>query len=181
MLATFDIPVLETERLIMRGFGGQDVEPMSRFFASEESRFYGGPLDKGQAWRRLATYAGQWQLHGHGEWAIELKQTGAFAGFCGPWSPPDLPEPEIAWALLPEFYGKGYAAEAARRAIQFVYDDLKWPTVMSLIEANNLPSIRLAERLGAHYERDYREHGWDARIYRHLDPVAFAASEGAAA
>ncbi len=167
------IPVLETERLIMRSFGQDDIEPMVEFFADEESRFYGGPLDKPEAWRRAATYAGQWLLNGYGEWALESKETGQFVGFCGPWHPPDLPEPEIAWALLPDYYGNGYASEAAKRALRYVYHDLGWPTVMSLIEAENVASIRLAERLGARFERDYKEHGWNARIYRHLGPENF--------
>lgn len=168
-----EIPVLETSRLVLRPFCRDDFEPMAAFFAGGESRFYGGPLDFAQAWRRLATYAGQWLLNGYGEWALELKETGEFIGFCGPWFPPDLPEPEIAWALLPAHYGRGYAAEAAARALQFVYGELGWSTAMSLIEAENAASIRLAERLGARYERDYREHGWNARIYRHLPPAEF--------
>ena len=168
-----DIPVLETDRLILRGFRKSDVVPMTAFFAGEESRFYGGPLDEAQAWRRLATYAGQWLINGFGEWALESKETGDFVGFCGPWYPPDLPEPEIAWALLPEHYGRGLAAEAAKRAIRYVYEDLGWSTAMSLIEPANEASIRLATCLGASFERDYLDHGWNARIYRHLPPTRF--------
>ena len=172
-MITSTIPVLETERLIMRSFEKSDVQPMLAFFADEESRFYGGPLEAGQAWRRVATYAGQWLLNGFGEWALELKESGQFVGFCGPWHPPDLPEPEIAWALLPEFYGKGYATEAATRVLIYVYRDLGWTTAMSLIEAENQASIRLAERLGAKFERNYQEYGWDAQIFRHLPPDHF--------
>ncbi len=167
------IPSLETDRLIMRSFRSSDVEPMVSFFASDESRFYGGPLDRSQSWRRTATYAGQWLLNGYGEWALESKENGNFVGFCGPWYPPDLPEPEIAWALLPEFYGHGYATEAAQRALQFVYQELGWSTAMSLIEAENEASIRLALRLGAKFEKNYTEHGWNAQIYRHLPPDEF--------
>ncbi len=164
------VPVLETERLIMRSFQQSDIAPITSFFAGEESKFYGGPLDQAKAWRNLAIYAGQWSLNGFGEWALERKQSGEFVGFCGPWYPPDLPEPEIAWALLPTHYGNGYATEAANRALQYVYQDLGWPTAMSLIEAENRASIRLAERLGAKFEQNYRKHGWDADIYRHLSP-----------
>ena len=167
-----DIPVLETERLVMRSFRREDFAPMAAFFADERSIYYGGPLSGGDAWRRLATYAGQWVLNGYGEWALENKATGSFVGFCGPWHPADLPEPEIAWALLPEHYGKGYAFEAAARALRYVYEELKWPTVMSLIEPDNAPPIRLAERLGASAEDTIEIYGRKAVIYRHLPPKA---------
>ncbi len=65
------------------------------------------------------------------------------------------------------------AAEAAKRAIRYVYEDLGWSTAMSLIEPANEASIRLATRLGASFERDYLDHGWNARIYRHLPPTRF--------
>lgn len=165
-----DVPVLETERLIMRAFRREDFAPMAAFFADERSFYYGGPLPAGDAWRRLAAYAGHWVLNGFGEWALEEKNTGRFVGFCGPWHPADMPEPEIAWALLPDHYGKGYAFEAASRALRYVYEDLKWPTVMSLIEPDNAPSIRLAERLGATAEKTLEIYGRDAVVYRHLSP-----------
>lgn len=165
-----DIPVLETDRLIMRSFRAEDFGPMSAFFADERSFYYGGPLSAGDAWRRLATYAGHWVLNGYGEWALEEKASGAFVGFCGPWKPGDMPEAEIAWALLPEHYGKGFALEAAKRALQHVYDVLKWPTAMSLIEPGNAASIRLAERLGAKAESKMEIYGREAVVYRHLPP-----------
>ncbi len=165
-----DVPVLETERLIMRSFRGEDFGPISGFFADERSFYYGGPLSAGDAWRRLATYAGHWVLNGYGEWALEEKASGAFVGFCGPWKPADMPEPEIAWALLPEHYGKGFAFEAAKRALRHVYEALNWPTVMSLIEPGNAASIRLAERLGATAERKMEIYGREAVVYRHLPP-----------
>ena len=169
-----DVPVLETGRLIMRAFQPSDVEPMFAFFADEGSKFYGGPLDRAEAWRRLASYAGQWQLNGFGEWALQHRQSGKFLGFCGPWFPPELPEPEIAWALMPDSYGHGYATEAANRALQYVYQELGWSSAMSLIEPANDASIRLAGRLGATFEKPFREGGWDARIYRHLSPAEHA-------
>jgi RimJ/RimL family protein N-acetyltransferase len=169
-----DVPSLETERLIMRSFKSDDFEPMAAFFAGADSFYYGGPLDRSEAWRRLATFAGHWVLNGYGEFALEEKATGAFVGFCGPWKPAGATEPEIAWALLPDYYGKGYAGEAAKRAIKYVYEDLKWSTVMSLIESGNTSSVRLAERLGAKAETSVEIYGREAVIYRHLPPTAFA-------
>ena len=167
------IPTLETERLIMRSFAGGDLDSMTEFFADEGSFYYGGPLKAEDAWRRLATYAGHWILNGFGEWALEEKSSGKFVGFCGPWKPAGYAEPEIAWALLKRYYGKGYAREAAVMALKFVYETLGWPTAMSLIEPGNAPSVKLAERLGAKAESRFDIYGREAVIYRHLPPAAF--------
>ncbi len=173
MTKALNIPTLETPRMVMRGWQSSDIEPMIAFFANDESKFYGGPFNEAEAWRRVASYAGQWQINGIGEWVLEHKDSGEFLGFCGPWFPAEYPEAEIAWALLPQHYGHGYAYEAAVRAIQYVYQDLGWTTVMSLIEAANTASIKLATRLGAEFEKPFRENGWDAQIWRHLPPTKF--------
>ncbi len=168
------VPVLETERLIMREIHPSDFEPFARFFADEVSKFLGGPLDKTKAWRKLALYAGQWSLNGFGEWALEVKESGKFAGICGPWFPLGWNEREISWALMPDHFGKGYATEAAHRTLQFAYQDLGWSTAISQIEPENSPSIRVAKRLGAVYEKDFSDHEWSGQIYRHLPPQEHA-------
>ncbi len=168
------VPVLETERLIMREVKPSDFKPFAAFFTDEVSRFLGGPIDAIKAWRKLSLYAGQWSLNGFGEWALETKSTGEFAGICGPWFPLGWNEKEISWVLMPGHYGKGYATEAARRALQFAYQDLKWKTAISQIEPENVASIRVAERLGAKYENDFSDDDWSGRVYRHLPPAEHA-------
>ena len=56
------VPVLETERLVMRGFAGEDFEPMAAFYADPMSSFYGGPCSREEAWRKFAMYPGHWAL-----------------------------------------------------------------------------------------------------------------------
>ncbi len=164
------VPVLETERLIMREISSSDIDAFAAFFAADESRFLGGPVDREKAWRKLSLFAGQWSLNGFGEWALEVRESGEFAGLCGPWYPEGWPEQEIAWALMLGHYGKGYATEAANRALQFAYQNLGWTTAISLIDRANTASIRLAQRLGAKFERECPVHGSPGSIYRHLGP-----------
>lgn len=165
-----DIPTIESERLIMRDFRDADFEPMADFFASDISSFYGGPCDRADAWRKFAVYPGHWTLRGYGPFAIEVRETGAFAGICGPWYPEGWPEPEITWALVPDHHGKGYATEAAQRALRFVYEDLSWPTVVSVIANANHASTRLALRLGAIFESKLENRYGTASLYRHPRP-----------
>jgi RimJ/RimL family protein N-acetyltransferase len=164
------IPTLHTERLLLRAFRARDADAMAAFYADPISRFYGGPLDVDDAWRRFAMYPGHWFLRGYGPWAIELRATGEYLGLTGPWFPAGWIEPEITWALVPGHHGQGYATEAAAAALAATYEHFGWTTAASVIATANSASIRVAERIGAVREREVTYRYGDAYLYRHRPP-----------
>ncbi len=168
------VPTLETEHLVLRGLCQDDFEAFAEFYGSEASGFVGGPIDHPLAWRKLAGYAGGWVLRGFGQFAVEEKASGKFAGLVGPWFPEGWPEPEIAWTVFPEFQSRGIALEAARRALQFAYEFLGWKTAVSCMDPANKPSIALAKRMGATLEgeTEIKPYG-RALLYRHMVPAQF--------
>jgi RimJ/RimL family protein N-acetyltransferase len=132
----------------------------------EIMRYLGGKtLNRLEAWRHMAFLIGHWDLLGYGHWAVEEKASGAFAGRVGFLNPADWPGFEIGWTLGRNFWGKGYATEAARRALQFAFDDLNRSHVISLIHPDNKASIRVAERLGEKLEGNTELLGHDVLIY----------------
>lgn len=148
------IPIIETERLILREFrDSTDFEPYAKFYSSEDTQYYGGPLDRSSAWRAAAAMMGHWVIRGYGAWAVEEKATGDFCGIVGLWNPEGWPEREITWAVVKDKQGRGIAAEAAKRAKSYAYETLGWDRVYSCISAQNIGSIRLAEKLGAKLDR----------------------------
>ena len=163
-----NIPTFESSRLLLRPFRNADFEPMALFYASDVSRPYGGPCSRDEAWRKFAVYSGLWVLRGYGPWALEEKDTGSFVGLCGMWYPEGFPEPEISWALIPGQHGKGYATEAARRALQAAYEHFGWKTAVSVIATDNAASHAVAQRLGAKQESRIAFRGALADVYRHL-------------
>lgn len=169
-------PRLETRRLTLRAFAPGDVESFTPFYGSEASHFVGGPEDSVATWRRIASYAAGWMLRGYGKFVVEEKTTGRTVGIVGLWYPAGWPEPEIGWTVLPDFEGRGYATEAAVRAISFAYDELGWTTAMSAIFPGNFRSFKLAGRLGARHEGSVEIKPYGVlEIYRHLPPREFRA------
>jgi len=163
------IPIIETERLILREFReSSDFDAYAEFYASDVTKYYGGPLDRSAAWRAAAAMMGHWIIRGYGAWAVEEKATGDFCGIVGLWNPEGWPEPEITWAIIENKQGLGIAKEAAMRAREYAYETLQWDSVYSCISAGNAASIALAESLGAilDYTIEHEVRG-AIKIYKH--------------
>jgi len=144
-----DIPILETERLILRGPEPRDCAAFVDFFMSDRARYVGGPLTRGKAWRTFALEIGHWRMRGFGMWAVTMRGSDDSLGLVGCWFPEGWPEKEIGWIMWRDAEGKGIAHEAALAARDHAYGVLGWPTAVSYIDQPNARSIRLAERLGA--------------------------------
>jgi RimJ/RimL family protein N-acetyltransferase len=151
------VPILETDRLILRewklddfdDFAAMMGEPAVMEFLAGDSK----PLPRWMAWRAMTDMVGHWTLRGFGMFAVVEKSTAAFVGRVGPWQPEGWPEFEIGWALRSEYWGRGYAAEAARRCVEFAFTELDRSHVVSFISFGNYRSIKVAERLGERLER----------------------------
>ena len=167
------IPVLSTERLVLRGFEPRDFDAFADFWAdADASAHVGGPADRFGAWTRLTSIVGHWTLRGYGLWALEEKATGDHIGYAGLWNPETWPEPEVGWVVYPRYQRRGFAREAAEAALDFAARTLGWSTAISLTLEKNTASRRLAESLGATLEGITRFRGVSAATYRH-DPARF--------
>jgi len=165
------IPTLETDRLVLRELRDEDATAMALLFADETTaKFIGGVCDEEDAWRRMAVLVGHWTLRGFGYWAVEVKQTSEFAGIAGLWFPRGWAEREAAYSLLSAHHSKGYATEAVARVRDHAYRDLGWATLVSCIALENTPSIRVAEKLGAKFERETMNRGWKVGVWRYPGP-----------
>lgn len=143
-------PVVETERLVLRGLARADFDAFAGFFADEQAtRFVGGTMPRPRAHTVMSAFVGQWELYGLGQWAVEPKDGGGLAGFVGYINPPDWPEPEIGWTILPAFQGCGYATEASFAARAEIVRRGGPNVLVSYVDPLNAPSIRVAQKLGA--------------------------------
>lgn len=146
------IPILETERLRLRSLRANDFDDYAAMYADREVLRYlaGGPepWDRGRSWRHMAMLMGLWQLGGVGIWAVEHRESGAFAGMIGFAAPDGWPGFELAWTLARRWWGHGYATEGARAALAYAFTTLAKDRIISLIHPENRASIRVAERIG---------------------------------
>ena len=164
----FKIPIeLETKRLHLREFQESDWDDLAAMFSEEECVKYTikTTLTKWQTWRTLAAYIGHWQLRGYGPYAVVEKETNRMIGPVGLWYPGDWPEPEIKWSLAKEFWGKGYASEAAIAVKEMAFRVLKRDRLISLILPQNEKSKNLAKKIGGSFEKIISFRDDEAEIY----------------
>jgi len=149
-----EIPVVDTERLILRGYREADLDALVAMAADPivGPHLTDGMLPVREAcWRQLALWVGHWTIRGFGMWAVEERSSGTFIGRIGIWQPEGWPGTEVGWLLGRAFWGHGYATEAARASLEWGFTHLEVPELVSLIRSDNEPSIAVAERIGERY------------------------------
>ncbi|MEM1161012.1 MAG: GNAT family N-acetyltransferase [Pseudomonadota bacterium] len=167
------VPLLETERLRFRAPSVDDYSAEVGFGASERSKGTGGPFAMDQVWRAQLSRIGQWVALGYGVWSLDEKSTGNYVGRVGIYHPADWPEAELAWTLMANGEGKGYAYEAALAARVWAYDSLGWTTLISVILPDNTRSLALAERLGCKADGTFEHVSFGTmNVWRHPGPEA---------
>ncbi len=142
-------PQLETERLLLRPWRPDDFGRYAEMFAHPATSHIGGPLARGEAWRRFLQMPGAWALQGFAMFAIEEKASGLWMGQAGPWQPDGWPGTEVGYALHPEAFGRGYATEACAAAMDWAFNELGWTEVIHSISPDNHASQAVARRLGS--------------------------------
>ncbi|MCR8550842.1 GNAT family N-acetyltransferase [Salipiger sp. P9] len=161
------IPVVETDRLILRAPRFEDLDALCGFYADPRAHFIGGPLDRGEVWRLLLRTAGHWQIRGYGIWHITLRDTGDMIGHTGVLHHIEWPEPELCYGIFAGFEGKGFAHEAAEAARVAAAGHFGLTRLISPIDPANDRSRALLLRLGAHFEREDTLLGQTVHVYRH--------------
>jgi RimJ/RimL family protein N-acetyltransferase len=160
-LPTSLVPVLETERLTLRGHGVGDLPLSAAMWADPQVTRYisGRGFSEEESWSRLLRYIGHWSLLGFGYWLVEERGTGRFVGEVGfadyrrDLTPSLDGAPEIGWILATGAHGLGYASEAIRRVVAWGDEHFGLIRTACIIHPENTPSIRVAIKSG------YREHG----------------------
>jgi RimJ/RimL family protein N-acetyltransferase len=166
--------VIETERLLLRKPRTDDAPGLLEAFADPEAmRFIGdgSTTDLAGAEQAVARWLERWNAWGIGMFVIERSEDESVLGRAGflRWDRETWEiggsETEIGWGLAREHWGHGYATEAAVALRDWAFGERGLTRLISLIQPRNLPSIRVAEKLGERYERDVEVRGKATRLY----------------
>lgn len=149
-------PVIETERLILRGHVKADLDECFAMWGDAEvTRYIGGkPAALDEVWSRLLRYVGHWNQMDYGFWAVREKASGRFVGEVGfadfkrQMSPSFGDTPEMGWVLSPAVQGKGYATEAVNAALAWADQRFAAGRTVCMISPENAPSLRVAAKAG---------------------------------
>lgn len=143
--------IIETKRLRLRLWRAADRDAFAALNADPEvSRDLGGPLSRAASEAKLDRYVAAFERHGFGRWAIESRD-GEFLGYAGVMqSQQDHPlgrHHEIGWRLKRSAWGRGYASEAARAALDHAFARAGLIEVLSYTAPDNLRSQAVMDRL----------------------------------
>ncbi|MEA2998576.1 MAG: hypothetical protein QOH04_546 [Sphingomonadales bacterium] len=173
------VPIVETERLRLRAFRESDLEAQAKVMGDPEVvRHLGGtPFSREETWRRIAMASGLWPLLGYGYWAVERKEDGAYLGQAGfadfkrDLQPSIEGGPEMGWIFAPGAQGHGYASEAVAAGLEWIDRALNPPEVTAIIDHQNAPSIRVAEKNGFSMREEATYRGAPILLFRRPGPA----------
>lgn len=161
--------IIETERLLIRPFSMDDIEPSYAMnLDAEVSEFTGdgGVVSKKEIERRIIENVfGDYKKHGFGRLAVELKGENKFIGFTGLKYLEDMDEVDLGYRLMKKYWGKGIATESARACVNLGFNTLGLSKLIAMVLPENRGSIRVLEKLNFEYEKDIIENNQLTKKY----------------
>jgi len=148
---------LETQRLIIRELKVDDAQFILTLLNEPSFLRYIGDkkvrnLDDARRYilsRPVASY----ERYGFGLFRVELKDSHIPIGMCGLLKREELPDPDIGFAFLPDFWNRGYALEAAAAVLNYARQRLKLDRILAIVNPDNDASIKLLQKLSFKFER----------------------------
>ena len=160
---------ISTPRLLLREFTPDDIDALAPILADPAvMRFsLSGPETREQTAAFVTWCQEQYAWSGFGLWALIHIGDGQLIGYCGlsEWEIDGAHEVEVGYRLDPHYWGQGLATEAAQAALAYGCDHLGLRRVIAIIEAANVASVRVAEKLGMRWEKETVLHDIPVRIY----------------
>jgi RimJ/RimL family protein N-acetyltransferase len=159
---------LETRRLARREMVPDDVDNLMLIFSDPGAmRYYPSTKTRQEAERWIRWVTESYEEDGFGLWVWELKETGEFAGQCGLMAQEveGRREVEVGYLFVRKLWGRGLATEAARASRDWGFEQLGRRRLVSLINPSNVPSRRVAEKIGMTLEKEFEWHGRPTYVY----------------
>jgi ribosomal-protein-alanine N-acetyltransferase len=131
-----------------------DLDDLAALFADPDVMRYvgnGQPTDRAEAQKALTSIIAHWDRHGFGRWAIEYKENKEFVGYGGLRSL--FGTPEVVYHFARRHWGKGFATEMARAALNFGFNVKGFDRIVAIAKPGNAASIHVMDKIGMHFEK----------------------------
>ena len=149
-------PMFTTERLLVRHFIPDDLEDFAALCADPVVMRYmgdGETLPRSEVERWIAVCQTKYATRGYGTSAVFERASGKFDGYCGVIRAPDHDFDELIYAFNTVFWDKGYATEAGRAMLEYVFAHSTLAQIWATIHPENPSSVHVAEKLGFRFVR----------------------------
>jgi ribosomal-protein-alanine N-acetyltransferase len=159
---------LTTARLCLRQFDRNDLPVLLSIFQEPGLLDYfppTAPPDEARVARLIQRQLEHWAEHGYGWWGVTLKDTPALLGWCGLQYLPETGETEVGYGLAHAAWGRGYASEAARAAVDAGFAHLPLTEIIGLTHPDNIASQRVLQKAGMGFEGEFEYFGMVCRKY----------------
>jgi len=164
------VQVCQTERLILRRLSLEDVPALTEILSDPEvmKHSVNGVCDEAATRKFVEWCLSCYESHGVGPWALIDKKAYELIGFCsaGPEMVADVEEINLGYRLARRYWNKGLASEAARAALNYVFGEKLFSSVVVIIEPEHVASLKVAEKAGFSSFDVLEFHGRPVRLYR---------------
>ena len=154
--------IIETEQLILRELTKDDLQDWYQILSDQETMKYypsAFDMDKTRSW--IDWNLDNYSKYGFGLWAVILKKSNQFIGDCGITMQNIYGDgnlfPEIGYHINKNFWNKGYASQASRACLGYVFKNTNFNEVFSYQKSTNIPSRKVAEKMGMSLREEYTD------------------------
>ncbi len=166
--------IAETERLVLRHITLEDADNILMLGSDPEVlKYLHEPIllstEDAKKVIRERIFP-QYDLYGFGRWAVHEKSTGAFTGWCGLKYRSELDEIDLGYRFLQQYWGKGYATEAAAKCLQIGFDQFNIPIIIAHAHVNNTGSLNVIRKLDMQFLRFEEVENCPVETYQAINP-----------
>lgn len=162
------VNIMETNRMRIREMGVQDFDSLYRIFQDRDVMQYYPDIKNEEETRQWILWTiSNYRKYGIGLWILEDKATHAFIGQCG-FVPQKIEEEvkiELGYMIAKEWWKQGLATEAAEACMSYGFNQLRFNQIVSLIDPENKPSIRVSEKLAMTFQKNVRKWNKELGLY----------------
>ncbi len=149
---------IKTERLILRPWRSEDLEPFAQLNADPRvMEYFPSTLSKEESDQMAKRMRARIEERGWGLWAVSVPGIAEFIGFIGlndvdaNFEAPFTPAIEIGWRLAYDYWGRGYAIEGAIACLRYGFEKLNLEEIVSFTAIQNRRSRSVMEKIGMHH------------------------------